>query len=128
MTEKKVDLKINVLSQSTFDSLTEIPSEELFLVKSEGLDAEGYRIINVSDPIEDTDSANKAYVDSKGLSKEVVEELNRKYEELSNFSIQVPSEIQTVPLLDESSTSLDIINKINTIIEVLNGLNIVNKE
>lgn len=71
-TDKKIDLVLNLLSKQKYDELksgNNLEDNELYLVKEEGLDAQGNTIINVAEPENPTDAATKAYVDSRVIAK-----------------------------------------------------------
>ena len=68
MEEKVIDLKINRLKRETYESMKssgQINDDEIYLVKEDSVNAEGERVVNVKDPVDDTDAANKKYVDFK---------------------------------------------------------------
>ena len=61
-------LVISKISQAKFDELKNaglLNEDELYLVENETLDAMGNVVKNVGTPVQNTDAANKAYVDGK---------------------------------------------------------------
>ena len=62
------NLVISKISQAKFDELKTaglLNEDELYLVENETLDAMGNVVKNVGTPVQNTDAANKAYVDGK---------------------------------------------------------------
>lgn len=69
--ENKIDLIINKVSRSIYKQLQEngeIGDNEIYLITDPIMDAADDRILNVADPIDETDAVNKRYVDSQALS------------------------------------------------------------
>lgn len=69
--ENKIDLIINKVSRSIYKQLQEkgdIGENEIYLITDPIIDAANDKIINVADPTDETDAANKRYVDQQALS------------------------------------------------------------
>lgn len=61
------DLVINKMNANIFEQLKldkKIAPNELYLVGEDQINANDQRILNVADPMEDTDAPNKLYVDT----------------------------------------------------------------
>lgn len=70
--ESKIDLIINKVSRAIYKKLQEngdIDENEIYLITDPIMDAANDKIINVADPTDPTDAANKQYVDQQ-LSNE----------------------------------------------------------
>lgn len=73
--ESKIDLIINKVSRAIYKKLQEngdIGENELYLITDPILDAADDKIINVADPTDPTDAANKQYVDNAISSKPAI--------------------------------------------------------
>lgn len=66
MEEKVIDLRINRLKRETYETMKnegKINNDEIYLINEPFINAEGECIANVQLPVNDTDAANKEYVD-----------------------------------------------------------------
>ena len=69
--ENKVDLIINKVSRSIYKQLqenSEIDQNQIYVITDSTIDAANDKIINVADPVDETDASNKRYVDQQALS------------------------------------------------------------
>lgn len=84
------ELIISKISQEQYLQLSSqgmLNENEIYLVENEILDAMGHAVVNVADPTELSDAANKHYVDSvsASISASILSEISSIQDSLSNF-------------------------------------------
>lgn len=81
------DLIINKMNANVFEQLKlekRIASDQLYLVGEDNINANDERILNCADPIEDTDGANKLYVDTMINALKALIAGSSSFEDLKN--------------------------------------------
>lgn len=81
------DLVINKMNANVFEQLRlekRIIPDQLYLVGEDNVDANNERILNCADPIEDSDGANKLYVDTMLNALKAMIAGSSSFEDLKN--------------------------------------------